>query len=87
MAYDRAHGRHLEQFRLGNIHAARDWGHAQDYVRAMWLMLQQDEPDDYVVATDEAHTVEEFLLETLSIYGIPCEDAHSFSPSRSWCGG
>ncbi|MEQ1946463.1 MAG: GDP-mannose 4,6-dehydratase [Bryobacteraceae bacterium] len=46
---------------LGNLDARRDWGHAQDYVRAMWLMLQQPEPDDYVVSTGESHTVREFL--------------------------
>jgi len=46
---------------LGNIDAARDWGHARDYVRGMWLMLQQDKPDDYVLATGESHTVREFV--------------------------
>ncbi len=46
---------------LGNLDAMRDWGHAKDYVQAMWLMLQQDEPDDYVVATGEAHSVREFV--------------------------
>lgn len=48
------------KLKLGNLQAKRDWGHAEDYVRAMWLMLQQTEPDDYVVATGETHTVEEF---------------------------
>lgn len=51
----------VKEVRLGNLEARRDWGHAQEYVRAMWLMLQQDEPDDYVVCTGEAHTVREFL--------------------------
>jgi len=46
---------------LGNLDAKRDWGYAKDYVKAMWLMLQQDKPDDYVVATGETHSVEEFL--------------------------
>ena len=46
---------------LGNLDARRDWGYAPDYVRAMWLMLQQDQPDDYVVATGETHTVREFV--------------------------
>uniref|UniRef100_A0A6M3ME10 GDP-mannose 4,6-dehydratase n=1 Tax=viral metagenome TaxID=1070528 RepID=A0A6M3ME10_9ZZZZ len=46
---------------LGNLDAKRDWGYAPDYVEAMWLMLQQDEPDDYVVATGETHTVREFV--------------------------
>jgi GDPmannose 4,6-dehydratase len=51
------------ELRLGNLEAKRDWGYAGDYVRAMWLMLQQDRPDDYVIATGEAHTVQE-LVET-----------------------
>jgi GDPmannose 4,6-dehydratase len=46
---------------LGNLDAKRDWGHARDYVEAMWLMLQQEEPDDYVIATGETHTVREFV--------------------------
>ena len=46
---------------LGNLDAKRDWGYAGDYVEAMWLMLQQDQPDDYVIATGETHTVREFL--------------------------
>jgi GDPmannose 4,6-dehydratase len=46
---------------LGNLDAKRDWGHARDYVRGMWLILQQDEPDDYVLATGESHTVREFV--------------------------
>jgi len=46
---------------LGNLNALRDWGYAPDYVQAMWLMLQQDRPDDYVIGTGEAHTVREFV--------------------------
>jgi GDPmannose 4,6-dehydratase len=46
---------------LGNLDAKRDWGHAREYVQAMWLMLQQDEPDDYVIATNETHSIREFL--------------------------
>jgi GDPmannose 4,6-dehydratase len=46
---------------LGNLDAKRDWGYAKDYVKAMWLMLQQPEPDDYVVATGETHSIREFL--------------------------
>lgn len=46
---------------LGNLDAKRDWGHAKDYVRAMWMMLQQDQPDDYVIATNETHSIREFL--------------------------
>src|SRR5438067_12635407 len=50
-----------EKITLGNLEAARDWGYAGDYVEAMWLMLQQDEPDDYVIATGETHTIRELL--------------------------
>jgi GDPmannose 4,6-dehydratase len=50
-----------DELRLGNLQAKRDWGFAGDYVRAMWMMLQQDEPDDYVVGTGETHSVEEFV--------------------------
>jgi GDPmannose 4,6-dehydratase len=50
-----------DELRLGNLQAKRDWGFAGDYVKAMWLMLQQDEPDDYVIGTGETHTVEEFV--------------------------
>jgi GDPmannose 4,6-dehydratase len=46
---------------LGNLEAKRDWGYAKEYVEAMWLMLQQDKPDDYVVATNETHSIREFL--------------------------
>ncbi|MDR1205900.1 MAG: GDP-mannose 4,6-dehydratase [Peptococcaceae bacterium] len=55
---------------LGNLDAKRDWGHSADYVRAMWLMLQQDQPDDYVVATGEAHTVREFVEAAFGCAGI-----------------
>ena len=51
------------KLRLGNLDAHRDWGHAKDYVRAMWMMMQHDKPDDYVVATGESHTIREFLDE------------------------
>jgi GDPmannose 4,6-dehydratase len=50
-----------DELRLGNLEAERDWGFAGDYVEAMWLMLQQDEPSDYVVATGEPHSVREFV--------------------------
>ena len=49
-----------KEVRLGNLDARRDWGHAREYVRAMWMMLQQDQPDDYVIATGEQHSVREF---------------------------
>jgi GDPmannose 4,6-dehydratase len=51
---------HSAELRLGNLDALRDWGHAREYVEAMWLMLQQPAPDDYVVATGECHSVREF---------------------------
>lgn len=50
-----------KELSLGNLDAKRDWGHAKEYVEAMWMMLQQDEPDDYVIATGETHSVREFL--------------------------
>jgi GDPmannose 4,6-dehydratase len=56
-----------DKIALGNLDALRDWGYAKDYVEAMWLMLQQDKPDDYVVATGETHTVREFLNEVFEI--------------------
>lgn len=52
-------------FYLGNINAKRDWGHAKEYVKCMWLMLQQDEPDDFVIGTGETHTIKEFIDECL----------------------
>jgi GDPmannose 4,6-dehydratase len=58
---------------LGNLDARRDWGFARDYVEAMWLMLQQDEPDDFVIATGEAHTVREFCTEAFAHAGIELE--------------
>ncbi len=55
---------------LGNLDAKRDWGYAKEYVEAMWLMLQQEEPDDYVVATGETHSVRELLEEAFSYVGL-----------------
>jgi GDPmannose 4,6-dehydratase len=55
---------------LGNIDASRDWGHAKDYVEAMWLMLQAEKPDDYIIATGETHTVREFLELAFSHVGL-----------------
>jgi GDPmannose 4,6-dehydratase len=54
---------------IGNLDAKRDWGHARDYVEAMWLMLQQDEPDDYVIATGECRTVREFVEHAFAVVG------------------
>ena len=58
------------KLRLGNLDACRDWGHAEDYVRAMWMMLQQDEPDDYVIATGETYSVRQFLDVAFARIGI-----------------
>ncbi len=58
---------------LGNLDAKRDWGHAKDYVRAMWLMLQQDEPDDFVIATGKQYSVREFVERVAPYFGITIE--------------
>ena len=58
---------------LGNLDAKRDWGHAKDFVEAMWLMLQQDEPDDYVIATGEQYSVREFVEAAAPFFGLNIE--------------
>jgi len=58
---------------LGNMNAKRDWGYAKDYVEAMWLMLQQDEPEEFVIATGETHSVREFCDEAFREVGIQLE--------------
>jgi GDPmannose 4,6-dehydratase len=63
-----------EELRLGNLEAQRDWGHARDYVRAMYLMLQQEEADDFVVATGETHTVREFCERAFAEVGLDYEE-------------
>jgi GDPmannose 4,6-dehydratase len=65
---------------LGNLKASRDWGFAGDYVEAMWLMLQQEKPDDYVIATEESHTVEEFLEEAFGYVGLDWKDYVEIDP-------
>jgi len=62
------------ELRLGNLEAQRDWGYASDYVRAMHLMLQQPEPDDYVIATGETHSVREFCEQTFAVVGLDYRD-------------
>ncbi len=59
-----------DKVHLGNLAARRDWGYAKEYVEAMWLMLQQDEPDDYIVATGESYSVDDFLEEAFSYAGL-----------------
>ena len=63
-----------DQLALGNLDSRRDWGYAKDYVRAMWLMLQQDGPDDYVVGTGETHSVREFCQAAFGHVGLNYED-------------
>ena len=63
-----------KELRLGNLDAQRDWGYAPDYVRAMWLMLQQDEPDDFVVATGKTHTVRRLCELAFDVVGLNWED-------------
>jgi GDPmannose 4,6-dehydratase len=58
---------------MGNLDAKRDWGYAKDYVEGMWMMLQQDAPDDYVLATNETHTVREFIEVASEKLGIDLE--------------
>lgn len=62
-----------DELRLGNLDAKRDWGYAGDYVKAMWLMLQQDSPDDYVIATGENHSIREFVHLAFAEVGLDCE--------------
>jgi GDPmannose 4,6-dehydratase len=63
-----------KEVRLGNLDAMRDWGYAGDYVEAMWLMLQQDEPDDYVIATNETHSVRQFAQSAFEYAGLDWKD-------------
>jgi GDPmannose 4,6-dehydratase len=63
-----------DELALGNLDAERDWGYAKDYVEAMWLMLQQDEPDDYVIATGEAHSVRELVNMAFAHVGLDPEE-------------
>lgn len=63
----------MEPLRIGNIYAKRDWSHAKDMVRGMWMMLQQDTPDDYVMSSNETHTVKEFATKAYSLIGADLE--------------
>jgi len=64
----------IDELRLGNLDARRDWGYAADYVEAMWLMLQQDSPEDYVVSSGETHSVQEFLEEAFGYADLDWRD-------------
>jgi GDPmannose 4,6-dehydratase len=68
------------ELRLGNLDAKRDWGYAGDYVKAMWLMLQQDVPDDYVIATGQTHTVREFVEQAFEYVGLNYRDYVTIDP-------
>jgi len=69
-----------KELRLGNLEALRDWGHARDYVQAMWLMLQQDQPEDYVIATGRQHSVREFANTAFSYLGLNYRDYIQVDP-------
>lgn len=76
-----------EKLYLGNLDAKRDWGHAQDYVKAMWLMLQQDQPDDYVIATGQSHSVRDFVARVFDALNLDWEqfvevDSRYFRPAE-----
>lgn len=72
-ALAKIHRGQQERLFLGNLDAKRDWGYAKDYIEGMWLMLQQDEPDDYVLATNETHSVREFVEEACRFIGVDLE--------------
>ena len=63
-----------KELRMGNLDSKRDWGFAGDYVKAMWLMLQQDKPDDFVIATGETHSIKELLVVAFNAVGLNYED-------------
>jgi GDPmannose 4,6-dehydratase len=65
---------------LGNLEAQRDWGYAKEYVEAMWLMLQQDEPNDYVIATNQTHSVKEFCIGAFELLGLDWEKYVKYDP-------
>ncbi|SMC03938.1 GDPmannose 4,6-dehydratase [Sulfobacillus thermosulfidooxidans DSM 9293] len=69
-----------QQLALGNLDAKRDWGYAPDYVEGMWRMLQQDRPDDYVLATGETHSVKEWVMKSFGIAGLNWEDYVTIDP-------
>jgi len=63
-----------KEIRLGNIEAMRDWGYAPDYIQSMWMILQQKEPDDYVIATNESHSVKELLVKAFDVAGLDWQE-------------
>jgi GDPmannose 4,6-dehydratase len=78
----------VQTLKLGNLEAKRDWGHAREYVEAMWLMMQQEQPDDYVIATGETHSVREFAELAFSSVGLDYEkylviDSNLYRPTEA----
>lgn len=75
-----------EVLELGNLDAVRDWGHAEDYVRAMWMMLQEDQPQDYIIATGEGHSVRDFVTAAFAVVGKELdwhgEETHEIAVDR-----
>jgi GDPmannose 4,6-dehydratase len=80
------HGRQSRLY-LGNLEALRDWGHARDYVEGMWAMLQQDEPDDYVLATGETHSVREFVEAAFEEVGVTLEWRGTGTEEKGYAAG
>lgn len=80
MAAARIKARLQKKLYLGNLEAKRDWGYAKEYVEAMWLMLQQDKPDDYVIATGETHSVKEFLERAFTHVGLDWQEHVEIDP-------
>ncbi len=70
-----------KKIKLGNLDAMRDWGHSREYVQAMWLMLQQENPDDYVIATGESHSVREFLDKAFSLLNLDYKNYLEVDPA------
>jgi GDPmannose 4,6-dehydratase len=70
-----------KRIKLGNIQAKRDWGHARDYVQAIWLMLQQETPDDYVIATGQCHSVEDFLQKAFALLDLDYRNYLDIDPT------
>ena len=71
-----------DKINLGNLNASRDWGHARNYMEGAWSMLQQDKPDDYVLATGETHTVKEWLEEACKVGGLDFWDIYTQNPTH-----
>lgn len=80
MAVARIFAGKQQKLYMGNLDSKRDWGYAKDYVRAMWMMLQQDKPDDYVIATGETHSVREFLELAFGYVNLNWQDYVEFDP-------